>query len=156
MVFHVVAVGRIRDSNLRAVCDEYAQRTRRYTKLEIREVAEGTRGRPSAETTRRREAEALMRAIPDDSKVVALTRQGTAPASRDFAVRLGRWREQALNVAFVVGGAHGLDESVIARSEEQLSLSPMTLPHEVARLLLLEQIYRGHTILRGEPYHKGG
>jgi 23S rRNA (pseudouridine1915-N3)-methyltransferase len=95
-----------------------------------------------------------MRAIPDDARVVALTRQGTMPASRDFARRLGHWQERALDIAFVVGGANGLDRSVIERSEEQLSLSPMTLPHEVARLVLLEQIYRGHTILRGEPYHK--
>ena len=103
----------------------------------------------------REEAESIIRAIPDRAHTVALTREGAQPDSRVFAQRVGRWREAARDVAFVVGGAYGLDGRILKQAAERISLSSMTFPHEVARLLLLEQLYRGNTILRGEPYHKG-
>ena len=75
--------------------------------------------------------------------------------SRAFAAALDRWRQAGRDLAFVVGGAYGLDESLQQQCDEIIRLSDMTLPHELARLVLLEQIYRGNTILKGEPYHKG-
>ena len=75
--------------------------------------------------------------------------------SQDFAGRLEGWQREGRDVAFVIGGAFGLDASVRQACEETISLSDMTFPHELARVMLLEQIYRGNTILRGEPYHKG-
>jgi 23S rRNA (pseudouridine1915-N3)-methyltransferase len=86
---------------------------------------------------------------------VALTRGGRAPTSEQFARQVGRWREEARDVAFLLGGAYGLADALIEGAATTLSLSPLTLPHELARLVLLEQLYRAGTIQRGEPYHKG-
>ena len=147
MVIHVVAVGRVKHAALREACRDYAARVSRYLRLEIREVREAGRKRVAAGD--------LLNAIPEKARVVALTRKGRWYSSQEFARLLSGWQRQARDIAIVIGGAHGLDQEVISRSEDQLSLSPMTLPHELARLVLLEQVYRACTILRGEPYHKG-
>jgi len=93
---------------------------------------------------------------PSSSRLFTLTRSGATLDSEALASALERWREDARDVAFVIGGAHGVDDGVIGASEDTISLSSMTLTHEIARLVLLEQLYRACTILRGEPYHKGG
>jgi 23S rRNA (pseudouridine1915-N3)-methyltransferase len=155
MVFHVVAVGRMRDAALRAACDEYLRRVRRSARIELHEVAEAGRAGATPAVTRRIEGERLRHATPAGAVRVALTRSGRAYSSEQFARLVGRWREGARDVAFLLGGAHGLAESLIQDASSGLSLSPMTLPHELARLLLLEQLYRAGTILRGAPYHKG-
>jgi 23S rRNA (pseudouridine1915-N3)-methyltransferase len=98
----------------------------------------------------------LLRAVPSDALLVALTRDGQEMTSVDFARHLEEWQRRNRDVAFVIGGAHGLDAAVLDAADQRLSLSPMTLPHEIARLTLLEQLYRACTIIRGEPYHKGG
>jgi 23S rRNA (pseudouridine1915-N3)-methyltransferase len=155
MVVRVVAVGRLRHAGLRALCDEYRRRAERGLRIEVREVAEaGRRGGTPAET-RRIEAERLRAAVPAGTRLVALTRAGRALASDDFAALVGRWREEARDVALLLGGAFGLDAGLLARVELRLSLSPFTLPHELARVVLMEQLYRAVSILRGDPYHKG-
>jgi 23S rRNA (pseudouridine1915-N3)-methyltransferase len=154
MMFHVVAVGRMKDSGVKSLCEDYLQRSNRYVTVAVHEVPDARRARTQA-AVRQEEAENLLRAIPDSAHAVALTRDGSQPDSRAFAKRMGRWREEARDVAFVVGGAYGLHDRVLQRASERISLSSMTFPHEIARLLLLEQLYRGNTILRGEPYHKG-
>ncbi len=89
-------------------------------------------------------------------ETVALTRQGKAVGSRKLAGLLGEWALRSVDeVVFVIGGAFGLGPGILQRSTHQLSLSSLTLPHEVARLVLAEQLYRAGTILRNEPYHKG-
>lgn len=155
MVLHVVAVGRVRHPGLRAACDDYATRIRRYLKLAIREVAEAGRRAPGARAARRHEGERLADAVPADARLVGLTRNGEDFTSRDFARRVARWRDGGRDVAFLIGGAFGLDEELLARCDLRLRIAPFTLPHELARLVLLEQLYRAGTILRGEPYHKG-
>lgn len=155
MVFHVVAVGRMRDTALRAACDEYLRRVGRTARIELHEVAEAGRAGGTPARTRRIEGERLHRAAPREAVRVALTRGGRACTSEQFARRVGRWREGARDVAFLLGGAHGLPDSLLEDAGNALSLSPLTLPHELARLVLLEQLYRAGTILRGEPYHKG-
>lgn len=154
MEFHVVAVGRLRHAAPRTLCDEYAKRARRYAPLSVHEVSE-SRGRRAAPEAMRKEAKELLRAWPDGARGVALTREGRAMDSTSFAKQVGRWREDARDVCFLIGGAFGLDASILERAEDTLSLSRMTLPHELARIVLLEQLYRAHSILRGEPYHKG-
>ena len=155
MILHVVAVGRIRHAALREACEDYVGRIRRYFKLELHEVPDSTRGaRPRAEALRL-EGAALLRSMPPGSIAVALTRQGGGDNSRRFAQRLAQWQREARDVAYVLGGAYGLDRPVLARCTHHLSLSAWTLPHELARLVLFEQLYRAGTILRGEPYHKG-
>ena len=155
MVFHVVAVGRIRNGPIREACDDYQTRANRYFKLGIQEVPDSTRGSRSEIEARRREASGLLKAVPRAATAIALSREGATEDSRGFAERMARWQREARDVAFVIGGATGLDPAVFDRCDGRLSLSTWTLPHELARLVLLEQIYRAGTILRGEPYHKG-
>ena len=146
----------MKDSALRDACNAYASRIRRHGKLEIVEVRDGGQTDKRAAVARRDERQSLLKAIPDGARIVALTRLGKAEASSQFAKRLGDWRDQGLDIAFVIGGAHGLAEDLLNRADFRLSISHMTLPHELARLVLLEQLYRALTIMRGEPYHKGG
>ncbi len=155
MTFYIIAVGRLRATGLRVACDEYLSRACRYVKVEIREISD--RGRKSTDSSRtmRDEGKALLAAVPAKARCVALSQTGTQTGSREFAARIGTWRQEARDVAFVIGGADGLDPTVLDRCGERMSLSSMTLPHEMARLMLLEQIYRATTILKGEPYHKG-
>jgi len=154
MVLHIVAVGRVSDPALRAACADYATRVRRVWDLEIREVRSPA-GRFSASERRRREGERLLEALPPSVPAVALMPNGRTDTSDGFARRLAGWQARGRDIAFVLGGADGLDPQVIRRCELALSLSPLTFPHELARLILLEQVYRGSTILRGTPYHRG-
>ncbi len=155
MVVHILAVGKVKDRALREACSGFAQRVRRHQKLRIVEVRGA--GLTEHDTTRARhvEARSLLGAVPERARLFALTRLGAAETSEAFARRLQEWRETARDVALIIGGAFGLDDAVLDRCETRIGLSPMTLPHEMARLLLLEQLYRADTILRGEPYHKG-
>ncbi|MGD2135022.1 MAG: 23S rRNA (pseudouridine(1915)-N(3))-methyltransferase RlmH [Gemmatimonadales bacterium] len=155
MRLHVVAVGRMRDTSVRAACDDYANRIRRYVRLETTEVRAAGRSDRDAERGRREEGEALLAAVPAGARAVALTRTGRALASEELARLVDRWQVEARDVALLIGGAHGLAPEVLDRADDRLSLSTLTLPHELARLVLLEQLYRACTILRGEPYHKG-
>ncbi len=155
MRLHLLAVGRLKDAAAREACHDYAKRIRRYQKLEVQEVREAGKADRDAVHSRRIEGEALLRRLPSGARLFTLTRAGTAYSSEELANALERWREGARDVAFAIGGAHGVDETVLRNSEGTISLSSMTLPHELARLLLLEQLYRACTILRGEPYHKG-
>jgi 23S rRNA (pseudouridine1915-N3)-methyltransferase len=154
MVFHVVAVGRMRDGGIRAACADYTKRLRPYLRIEVHEVPDVRRA-SDAEAAKKEEAQALLRRVPPRARQVVITRSGSLGDSRRFAERLEQWREDAKDVAFVIGGAHGLHRELLDGADERLSLSPLTFPHDIARLLLLEQLYRGSTILRGMPYHKG-
>ena len=152
----VVAVGRVKGSLVDAV-QEYEVRARRYWKLTVTEVAAGAPGGDAAAgRVRQAEAERILAKLPEDLEVVALTREGVGLGSREFADYLeGLGVRASPGVAFVIGGAFGLDESVLRKARTRLSLSDLTLPHEMARLVLAEQLYRAGTIIRGEPYHKG-
>lgn len=152
----VVAVGRCKEP-ISPVVRMYMERAARYWKLELIEVGEGVKGGHSdPERVRAAEADRILAAMPDGLEVVALTRGGRGMTSAALAKHLS---EHALHaspgVGFVIGGAFGLGADVLDRAARRLSLSPMTMPHDLARLVLAEQIYRAGTIVRGEPYHKG-
>lgn len=151
-----MAVGGVKGPLAGAVSG-YEGRAGRYWKLEVAQVAAGAPGRaPSPERVRDQEAERILARLPDDAEVWALTRKGKRLSSRDLARELQeRTLRSAPGVAFVIGGAFGLGAPVLERAALRLSLSSMTFPHEMARLVLAEQLYRAGTILRGEPYHKG-
>ncbi len=156
MRVQVVAVGRVKGELAEAVA-EYEARAARYWKLEVVEVAAATGGRnvPS-DRVRDEEAERILAKIPAEHEVVALTRVGEALSSRNLAAYLEeKGTRSAPGVTFAIGGAFGLGEAVIRRARKRVSLSALTLPHEMARLVLSEQLYRAGTIVRGEPYHKG-
>ena len=155
MVLYVVAVGRMKQSGMRDTSLQYQRRIERYLRFELREVPDAGRRDRQAADARRIEAHSLLKAIPSDGSVVALTRNGAAETTAGLAARLDRWQQDRRDPVFVVGGAHGLDQSVLDRADYTLSLSTFTLPHDLARIVLLEQLYRACSILRGEPYHKG-
>ena len=150
----LLAVGKPRDAGLAAAIHEYEARVARYWTFETHEVREESARGASPTSVRTREGERLLGRLPDGAELVACDVGGAAMTSEAFATWLGGARDAARDVAFVIGGAFGLSEHVVRRSRRRLSLAPWTLPHELARLVLTEQLYRAGTILRGEPYHK--
>lgn len=149
----VAAVGSAGGGPVAEAVREYEERAARYFDFEAIEVPSGGGGDPAE--VRREEGERLAARIPDELQWFALTRRGRGMRSD----RLARYLEEVATygragAAFLVGGAHGLDDRLLERARYRLSLSPMTLPHALARLVLTEQIYRAGTIARGEPYHK--
>lgn len=152
----VASVGRLRGLMAEPVA-EFESRLRRYFSFEAVEVKEesAARGR-TPEQVMEEEGSRLLARVPAGLEIVALDRGGRSWSSVDLA----RYLEElgvrsAGGAAFLIGGAFGLSGSVLARADHRLSLSALTLPHELARLVLTEQLYRAGTILRGEPYHKG-
>lgn len=156
MRVQVVVVGRVR-GDLAAAVAGYERRCGRYWKFDVVEVGAGGPGRSAApEAVRGAEEERILARIPAELEMVALTRDGKGMGSRELASYLERHAvRSSAGVVFVIGGAFGLGGGVLDRARRRLSLSKMTLPHEMARLFLAEQLYRAGTILRGEPYHKG-
>jgi 23S rRNA (pseudouridine1915-N3)-methyltransferase len=150
----IVAVDRIRENWASDAVEEYLGRIARYCKVARREVrpARGNGARAVEEEGVRLLAGVGSRA---DTRVVALTPGGEALSSEAWAGMISTWqREGAGRVVFMVGGAGGLSTAALARADRKLSLGPQTLSHELAQVVLAEQIYRAFTILRGEPYHK--
>ena len=153
----VLAVGSPRDRHMAALIREYETRAGRYFRLETIEVVAATGVGGSPQQARAREAQTLRRRIPVGLDTWALTCGGTEIGSRELAGSLSDLATYGQpGVAFLIGGAFGLDEDLVKGSSRTLSISRMTLPHDMARLLLAEQLYRAGTIARGEPYHKGG
>jgi 23S rRNA (pseudouridine1915-N3)-methyltransferase len=133
--------------------EEYANRLARQVRFELVEVPEARKhaGTPQAKVE---EGAALLAKLGARERVVALDERGDELTSRELAARVGRWLERGQDVALLIGGSDGLAPEVLARAEERLALSRFTLAHRLARLVLVEQLYRAMTILRGEPYHK--
>ncbi len=155
MKFLLLAIGKPRHASLAAAIGDYEQRAARYWPVDTRELREENARGLATDDVRAREGERLLGAVPAGAHVVACDPAGTELTSEDFAAWLQRERERATrDVAFVIGGAYGLAPAVLARAETRLSFGRWTLPHELARLVLVEQLYRAGTILRGEPYHK--
>jgi 23S rRNA (pseudouridine1915-N3)-methyltransferase len=125
----------MKSAALRAACDDYLSRIRHYAKIEEKEVKEAR--------------------VPEDSRLVALARDGEGWSSSDLADLVGRWEMEGRDVTFIIGDADGLPPEVLQRAERLWSLGPLTLPHELARVVVYEQLYRAYTIRRGEPYHRG-
>lgn len=153
MRISVLAIGRLK-THFRDACDIYSGRLKRYCtfdEVELREAGHAT----TAQLERTDEAARLEARIPPGALKVALAREGSAWTSAELAAELERWRLAARPVALLLGGSNGLDPSLIKSADRVWSLGPLTLPHELARVVVMEQLYRACTILRGEPYHKG-
>lgn len=153
MKLRLVAVGRDRSGLYAPAVEEYATRLARYVRFELVEVPEAKKhaGTPQA---KEEEGAAILAKLRAGERVVALDERGEEPTSVAFAERVQRWMNAGQDVALVIGGSDGLAPAVRARATETLALSRMTLAHRLARLVLVEQLYRAMTILRGEPYHK--
>jgi 23S rRNA (pseudouridine1915-N3)-methyltransferase len=149
----VIAVGRLRPA-FRAAADEYLRRLKRYAKIREVEIRESRSGTPAE--GRRRDAAGLAERLPAAATLVALARNGAPWSSPELARRLEGWQQRGRPIAFALGGSYGLAADFLNEADERWSLGPGTLPHELARVVALEQLYRAFTILRKEPYHKGG
>jgi 23S rRNA (pseudouridine1915-N3)-methyltransferase len=150
-MMRLIAVGRQREGPEAALFQRYQARLR--PSLVLTEIAEA---RGAASEIKRREAAALCAALPDAAFVVALDSGGEAPDSARLAVLLERWLGSGRPLCFLIGGAEGLDATVIARADHVLSLGPLTWPHMLVRAMLAEQLYRARSIAAGHPYHRAG
>jgi 23S rRNA (pseudouridine1915-N3)-methyltransferase len=150
----VAAVGKPRNPALAAAIREYEERAAHYWPIEVHEVREEPAKSVSADLVREREGERLVKFAGPTAHLVACDPGGASKTSEAFSAWLQGEREAGRDVTFVIGGAYGLAETLRARARTRLSLAPWTLSHELARLVLAEQLYRAGTIVRREPYHK--
>lgn len=149
--WRIISIGRDANTPESALVQRYAARMQ--PKLDLLTLTDGI---GSAAEIKRREAEAILKRLKPDEFVVTLDQAGDAPDSIRLATLLTGWREQSHALAFVIGGAEGLDRGVIDRAGATLSLGRLTLPHLLARVVLAEQLYRAQCILAGHPYHRSG
>lgn len=152
---HICAVGRLRTGPERSLIDDYTKRFNAAGRglglgpLTEHEVEDKKGGGPGAE------AALLARAIPEGALICCLDERGDEWTSTDFAARIANWRDQGrADLAFVIGGADGLDKPLRARADARIRFGRMVWPHMLARVMLSEQIYRAATILNGSPYHR--
>jgi len=150
----IVAVGRLKERFWREAADEYLKRLSPYAQVHVAEIADRDSGRDT-ERARAEEGADVLRAIPASAYVLALDVGGRQLSSEAFSAHLDELGlHGSSNLVFAIGGSVGLSADVLKRADERLSLGPMTLPHNLARVVLLEQIYRAFRISRNEPYHK--
>ncbi len=146
-----LSVGKDRSGLFAPGVDEYAKRLTHTHKVQLVELPES---RASGVKAKEEEGAQLLKKLTPRDSLVALDERGKSLSSVDFAKWLGRQQDSGRDVAFVIGGDEGLSDDVRNKAALVMSLSAMTLPHRLARLVLLEQVYRAFSILRGEPYHK--
>jgi 23S rRNA (pseudouridine1915-N3)-methyltransferase len=149
--WRLVAVGKIGSGPEAELFARYNDRLR--PKLSVIEIAEG---RGAAGEIKRREADAILAAVPDNALAIALDLGPAAPDSETFAGRLSAWIETGKPLAFIIGGAEGLERRVIERANHVLSLGPLTWPHMLVRVMLAEQLFRARAIASNHPYHRAG
>jgi 23S rRNA (pseudouridine1915-N3)-methyltransferase len=155
----IVTVGKLKEKYLKQGIDEYLKRLTSYAKVEVIEVADEKAPEVLSEAemlqVKQKEGERILAKISQDTYVIALAINGKMQSSVELADTLDKLATYGKSkIAFIIGGSLGLSEEVVKRSNEQLSFSKMTFPHQLMKLILVEQIYRAYRINRGEPYHK--
>lgn len=157
MPISILAVGRMAKP-LSLAAQEYEKRLSRYDRIELHEIREEREpeagGEKLIEHTKRKEGERILKYLSAADYLVALTPGGEQMDSEAFAARLQGLRDQGKRIVFCIGGSLGLSQEVLQRADERLSLSRLTFPHQLARVVLLEQLYRAFKILSNERYHK--
>lgn len=159
MNISIVSVGKVKEKYLRDGIEEYRKRLTRYCNIEIIEVpdekAPETLSPKEEEQVKEKEGQAILKHIKENAYVIALAINGKQLSSEELADFIS---ERAMNgdssLVFVIGGSLGLSQDVLSRADFKLSFSKMTFPHQLMRMILLEQVYRGYRIIKGEPYHK--
>ena len=159
MKITILCVGKVKEKYFTGAIEEYAKRLSRYCKLDIVEVAdEKTPDGASValeEQIKQKEGERLLKYIPEDAYVCVLAIEGKQLTSEQLSEKIGELGVRGVShIVFVIGGSLGLWDAVVKKADFLLSFSKMTFPHQLMRVVLLEQIYRGYRILQGEPYHK--
>ncbi|MDX1434693.1 MAG: 23S rRNA (pseudouridine(1915)-N(3))-methyltransferase RlmH [Gammaproteobacteria bacterium] len=155
MRIHVLAVGTRLPAWQKQGFEEFARRLPRECALHLVEIPAPRRTRNmDAERAKVMEWERMRKALPRDTRVIALDEGGTMVDTATLAARLERWLDDGRDIALLVGGADGLAPAALAQAEARWSLSPLTLPHGLVRVLLAEQLYRAWSVIRGHPYHR--
>ncbi len=159
MKITLITVGKIKEKYLRDAIAEYSKRLSRYCKLEIIEVTDEKTPDHASDvvenTIRDKEAERIMKYVKEDAYVITLEINGKLLSSEELSAKINQLGIQGTShIIFIIGGSIGLGKEVLARSDYALSFSKMTFPHQLMRVILLEQIYRSYRIINGEPYHK--
>lgn len=159
MKITLITVGKIKEKYLKDAIAEYSKRLSRYCKLEIIEVADEKTPDNASETVedsiRDKEGERILKYVKDDAYVVTLEIKGKLLTSEELAEKIDKLGIQGTShIIFIIGGSIGLGKEVLKRSDYALSFSKMTFPHQLMRVILLEQIYRSYRIISHEPYHK--
>ncbi|MCM3764195.1 23S rRNA (pseudouridine(1915)-N(3))-methyltransferase RlmH [Neobacillus niacini] len=159
MNISIVTVGKLKEKYLKQGIEEYLKRLSAYAKVEVIEVADEKAPEQLSELemiqVKQKEGERILAKISQDTYVIVLAIQGKMQSSEELAESLDKLATYGKSkIAFVIGGSLGLSDEVLARSDEKLSFSRMTFPHQLMRLILVEQIYRAFRINRNEPYHK--
>lgn len=155
----IVTVGKLKEKYLKMGIEEYVKRLGSYAKVEQVEVADEKApenlSEADMEIVKRKEGERILAKIHPDAHVIALAINGKTRSSEEFAAHLNSLMTYGTSkIVFVIGGSLGLHDDVLKRANEQLSFGKMTLPHQLMKLVLVEQVYRGFRIIKGEPYHK--
>jgi 23S rRNA (pseudouridine1915-N3)-methyltransferase len=155
----IITIGKLKEKYLKQGIDEYIKRLSTYAKIEVLELpdekAPENLSAAEMEQVKQKEGERILQKISPDAYVIALAIQGKMKSSEQLAEDLDKLATYGKSkVAFVIGGSLGLSDEVIKRSDEALSFSKMTFPHQLMKLILVEQVYRAFRIIRGEPYHK--
>ena len=155
----ILCVGKMKEKAYRELADEYLKRLGRYGKIEEIEIPDlpepAGNSKAAEEQVKTREGEALLAKIRPGDRVIAMTITGKQRSSEELAEHLQEMRNGGVGrVVFVIGGSLGLGANVIARADEEMSMSRMTFPHRLARVMMLEQLYRAEKIISGERYHK--
>ena len=159
MKITIIAVGKIKEKFYREAIDEYSKRLSKYCKLEIKEVADEKTPDHASETVNQqilvKEGERIKNMIPKDSYVIVLAIEGKKYDSVSFAKMINDAGIRGVsNITFIIGGSLGILDEIKQTAQGRISFSDMTFPHQLMRVILLEQIYRGYRIITGEPYHK--
>ncbi len=159
MKITIVTVGKIKEKYLKDAIEEYSKRMSKYCKLEIVEVADEKTPDNASQTLenviRSKEAERILKYVKEDSYVITLEIKGKQLSSEELAEKINKLGVQGVShITFIIGGSIGLGEEVLQKSDFALSFSKMTFPHQLMRVILLEQVYRSYRIINGEPYHK--
>ena len=152
----VVAIGKLKERFWKEACDEYLKRLKGYAQVKVVELADVDPARAGGiDAARNKEGEAILAAIPQRSHVLLLAIEGKERSSVELSQRIDDLALRgSSDLCFVIGGSDGVSKDVYARADELLSFGRITLPHNLARVVLLEQVYRAFKISRGEPYHK--
>ena len=159
MKITLITVGKIKEKYLKDAIAEYSKRLSKYCKLEIVEVADEKTVENASETVensiREKEAERILRYVKDDAYVITLEIGGKQLSSEELAEKIEKLGVQGTShIIFIIGGSIGLGKAVLEKSDYALSFSKMTFPHQLMRVILLEQVYRSYRIMTGSPYHK--
>ena len=156
MQLHLISIGKHMPAWVNQGYQEYAKRFPRDFSLQLTEIPISKRSKTmSIEQSREREGKQMLACISDRAHVVALEVKGEAWDTPRLATQLSMWRDEGRDVCLLIGGPDGLAPACIARAKQQWSLSPLTLPHGLVRVVVAEQLYRAFTILQGHPYHRG-